>query len=73
MFKVFRVPYEKNGKVKEGYEIFWCPSAPMHYQDKIPHDGKIYVYRQSAYKHMKKLRDALEKTDKRPVVKKEAA
>lgn len=27
--------------VEGGYEVFWCPSAPQHYADKIPYDGRI--------------------------------
>jgi hypothetical protein len=65
MFKVF--PVEK------GFQIFWCPSAPMHYADKIPHDERVYKYRQAAYRRKKQLQEALEKTDKRKAIKKEAA
>jgi hypothetical protein len=61
MFKVF--------PVEGGYQIFWCPSAPMHYADKIPHDGKVYKQRQAAYRRKKQLQEALEKTDKRKAIK----
>lgn len=61
MFKVF--------PVEGGYQIFWCPSAPMHYADKIPHDDKVYSKKQSAYRRKKQLQETLEKTDKRPAVK----
>jgi len=52
MFKVF--------PVEGGYEIFWCPSAPRHYQDKIPHDGKVYTKKQAAYRRVSQLRKELE-------------
>lgn len=42
-------------KVEDGYQIFWCPSAPMHYQDRIPHDGRIYTKKQAAYRRAKQL------------------
>ena len=47
-------------QVEGGYEIFWCPSAPMHYQDKIPHDGKVYSKKQAAYRKLSQLRKELE-------------
>lgn len=58
MYKVFEVP---GGYQILGYQIFWCPSAPMHYQDKIPHDGKIYPQRQAAYRRKKQLEEELVK------------
>jgi len=61
MFKVF--------PVEGGYQIFWCPSAPMHYADKIPHDGRVYSKKQAAYRRKKQLQEALDKTDKKPVIK----
>lgn len=61
MFRVF--------PVEGGYQIFWCPSAPMHYADKIPHGEKIYKYRQAAYRRKKQLQEDLEKTDKRKAIK----
>jgi hypothetical protein len=45
--------------VEGGYQIFWCPSAPMHYSDKIPHDDKIYTKRQAAYRRKKQLDEEL--------------
>lgn len=51
MFKVF--------EVEGGYQIFWCPSAPKHYQDRIPHDGKVYSKKQAAYRRVKQLREEL--------------
>lgn len=50
-FKVYRV--------EGGYQIFWCPSAPMHYADKIPHDGKVYSKKQAAYRRAKQLTEDL--------------
>lgn len=53
-------------QVEGGYEIFWCPSAPLHYQDKIPHDGKVYKHKQAAYRQVSKLRAKLKaKEDRR--------
>lgn len=45
--------------VEGGFQIFWCPSAPKHYQDRIPHDDKIYTKRQAAYRRVKQLREEL--------------
>lgn len=73
MFKVFKVKIMEDGKLEDRYQIFWCPSAPMHYQDRIPHDEKVYKQRQAAYRRKKQLQEALEKTDKRPAITKEAA
>jgi hypothetical protein len=55
-YKVFQVP--------GGFEIFWCPSAPMHYQDRIPHDGKVYSKKQAAYRRVAQLRKDLEARQK---------
>lgn len=44
-------------KVDGGYEVYWCPSAPMHYADKISVDGRVYPQKQAAYRR----RDALKK------------
>lgn len=51
MYKVFAV--------EGGFEIFWCPSAPIHFNDKIAYDGKIYSTRPAAYRRVKQLNDAL--------------
>lgn len=57
MYKVFQV--------EGGYEIFWCPSAPTHFNDKISYDGKVYSTRPAAYRRVKQLNDALkEKQEK---------
>lgn len=53
MYKVFAV--------ENGWEIFWCPSAPTHYNDKIAYDGKVYTTRAAAYRRVKQLNDAREK------------
>ncbi len=53
MFKVF--------KVEGGWEVFWCPSAPRHYQDKIPHDGKVYTEKSAAYRRVAKLKQQLKR------------
>ena len=61
MFKVYKLPeyHWPDGKIAEGYQIFWCPSAPMHYQDRVPHDGTVYKQKQAAYRKMSKLRKEL--------------
>lgn len=41
--------------VDGGYEIFWCPSAPIHYADRVPYDGKIYTKSQAAYRKCKRI------------------
>jgi hypothetical protein len=51
MYKVF--------PAEGGFEVFWCPSAPIHYNDKIPYDGKIYSKKQAAYRRCKQLNEAL--------------
>lgn len=50
MYKVFAV--------EGGFEIFWCSSAPIHYNDKVSYDGKIYSTRAAAYRRVKQLNDA---------------
>ncbi len=49
MYKVFAVP--------GGWQIFWCPSAPTHFNDKIPYDDKVYTKRQAAYRRCKQLNE----------------
>jgi hypothetical protein len=56
MYKVFAV--------EGGYEIFWCPSAPTHFADKIAYDGKVYTTRPAAYRRVKQLNDAAKKETK---------
>jgi len=51
MYKVFAV--------EGGFEIFWCPSAPIHFNDKISYDGKVYSTRAAAYRRVKQLNDGL--------------
>ncbi len=51
MYKVFAV--------EGGYEIFWCPSAPTHFSDKIPYDSKVYSKRQAAYRRCKQLNEQI--------------
>ena len=46
-------------KVEGGYQIFWCPSAPMHYADRIAHDEKVYSKKQAAYRRSKQLTEEL--------------
>ena len=49
MYKVF--PTEK----KDGFQIFWCPSAPTYYSDKVPYSDRVYTHRQGAYRKLKSL------------------
>lgn len=51
MYKVFAVA--------GGYQIFWCPSAPVHYSDRVPYDGYVYPARSAAYRRAKQLNDGL--------------
>jgi hypothetical protein len=49
MYKVFQVP--------GGWQIFYCPSAPLHYDDKRSYDGYIYTKPQAAYRRCKQLKE----------------
>ena len=49
-------------KVGDKFEIYWCPSAPVHYNDRIPYDGKLYSKKQAAYRRAKQLNEKLEAT-----------
>ena len=60
MYKVFQTVKSDNAK-ENRWEIFWCPSAPYHFMDKLPHDGKAYSTRAAAYRRVKQLNDALKK------------
>lgn len=55
MYKV----YEVTG----GYQIFWCPSAPIHFNDRTSYDGRVYKHKAAAYRRVKQLNDALKKKD----------
>jgi hypothetical protein len=58
MYRVFKVEKDKvPAGYEEGYEIFWCPSAPVHYNDRVPYDGKVYTKRPAAYRRVKQLND----------------
>ena len=46
-------------KVGDRWEIFWCPSAPVQYTDRIPYDGKLYTKRPAAYRRVKQLSDEM--------------
>lgn len=47
--------------VEDGYEVYWCPSAPLHYEDKIPaNSGKVYTKKQAAYASKDRLKKKLE-------------
>jgi hypothetical protein len=53
MYKVF--------KVEGGYQIFWCPSAPYHFNDRVPYNDHIYTGGPAAaYRYVKKLNDRLQ-------------
>lgn len=57
--------YEVDGK----YQIFWCPSAPVHYNDRIPYDGrKLYSKRQAAYRRCKQLNEQRPHPDTQPTL-----
>jgi hypothetical protein len=58
MYRVF--------EVEGGYQIFWCPSAPVHYADKVPYDGKVYTKRQAAYRRCKQLNEGRIASDGTP-------
>ena len=50
-------------KVEGGWEIFWCPSAPLHYDDRKVYDGKVYPQRPGAYRRVSQLNKELERLD----------
>lgn len=50
--------YEVEGK----FEIFYCPHAPLHYNDRVPYDGKLYSKRQAAYRRCKQLNEQAAQT-----------
>jgi 2-aminoadipate transaminase len=52
MYKVFEVEGDK-------FQIFWCPSAPLHFSDKVPYDDRKYSKRQAAYRRCKQLNEQL--------------
>jgi hypothetical protein len=54
MYKVFAV--------EGGHKIFWCPSAPTHYADKVAYDDKVYTTRAAAYRRVKQLNDAIKES-----------
>lgn len=45
--------------VEGGFQIFWCPSAPIHYNDKIPYNDRVYPQKQGAYRRCKALNERL--------------
>ncbi len=47
MYKVF--------PVAGGWQIFYCPSAPLHYDDKRPYDDRVYTHRNAAHRRCKRL------------------
>lgn len=58
MFRVF--------KVDGAYQIFWCPSAPLHYEDKVPAEPwkKPYSTKSAAYRRCAQLQDKLDAQNK---------
>jgi hypothetical protein len=63
MYRVFSVP--------EGYQVFWCPSAPVHYNDrevyidpKNVRNNGVYTKRQAAYHRASELNKQLRDTKK---------
>jgi hypothetical protein len=63
MYKVF--------EVEGGFQVFWCPSAPTHYNDKVPYSDKVYPQRQGAYRKCKQLNDRIRRKQEDFVVSKE--
>jgi hypothetical protein len=53
MHKVFQVD--------GGFQIFWCPSHPKHYADKVPASERVYRQKQAAYRRCKQLNEEREK------------
>lgn len=51
LYRVFKV----GSKTDPRYEIFFCPSAPLHYDDRRPYDGRLYTTKQAAYRRCKQL------------------
>lgn len=47
MYKVF--------SVAGGHQIFWCPSAPTHYSDKVYYSEKVYPAPNNAHRQCKRL------------------
>jgi hypothetical protein len=47
-------------QVEGGYEIYWCPFAPIHFNDRVPYDGKVYSTKQAGYRRCKQLNEALQ-------------
>jgi hypothetical protein len=54
-------------KTGEEYEIFYCPYAPLHYNDRVPYDGKLYSKRQAAYRRCKQLNQQAANVHGQPV------
>lgn len=54
--------FEVEGK----FEIFYCPSAPLHYNDRVSYDGKLYSKRQAAYRRCKQLNQRSNKEQNQP-------
>lgn len=54
-YKVFKVSEEP-----ERWEIFWCPQAPVQFEDRIPYNRKLYTTKAAAYRRVKQLNDELE-------------
>ncbi len=52
MYKVFEVE-------GVGFQVFWCPFAPTHYNGKVPYNDRVYPQRQGAYRKCKQLNDKL--------------
>lgn len=47
-------------QVGDKFQVFYCPSAPLHYNDKFPYDGRLYTKRQAAYRRCKQLNEQLQ-------------
>lgn len=44
-------------EVEGGFQIFYCPSAPVHYNDCVPFNKRVYPQRQAAYRRCKQLNE----------------
>lgn len=67
MYKVFTVDTNEGKR----FQVFWCPSSPRHYNDKVPYidprnvkNQGLYTRRQAAYRRMVELNKSLESEKK---------
>lgn len=60
-------------KVGDQYQIFYCPSAPIHYNDRVPYNGRLYPKRQAAYRRCKQLNEQVKMEEQPPESSEKAA